>query len=1321
MNRESSVQQISFSLPGYFNAINASIQASETVSISQQFDARSSNSGPVHLFGPNSHFHDGPCDLRVNCVKGFGNPGLSNDGAFNKCSALLTLYPAQINDAPVDWVAKCGLGDENKTLRDEIWKRITDFIGPQPSSQMLDLSGIESTSASNGAQTILPPLPPGPRGIDLSKSTALIRSGQIPSDFSKRFPDLHVLKLASLDITELPSSLDSLDTAFPNLEEFNIDDNHLEMLPHFLPKSLKVLSAANNNLICLPAGIPSSLRDLNVEGNNMDALFLEPELPLRPFHIHFQNLISLNLSNTSINHLPTILPPLLETLKCDSMGLKSLPGTIASLKNLKVLSCAHNWLTTFAPATPLPRALQKVNVTGNAIAPSELRVGGPGLPLPVGCAVDDGGGIISVRRGSLSSKKAPADFRAKLWSLIAADAKSSGSSHDPLPGWICNSNSARETVWSIIIAWLVKGETAAPLDFSIIAKIGELPDLPPTVKTLSLKSCGLLSFPKNFNLAFPNLVKIDLSGNPDLVELPDRLPIYLTDIIAHSCGSVKYIPSTWFDAISELQLPAKPILKLVDLSDCLLLRDFSNITSWPSSLQTLLIMGTSIEEIPKNLPSTLLQLRCGRSVSLKSLDGLNSLKKLTLLSCSDCENLVSLPEDLPPVLEELDCDGCSQMNVLPYGVGDLPFLKTIRANRCALLELPDTIVACSQLEALYASSNKLATLPMLANCRKLERLDVSHNNIFSLLSLPLSLRELDVRGNESMANNIPSAKLPSLLRLFKCDESVARGWLLQSAGTNRLDVMTAAVAQLLRGGVIPRKVGSFSDPTSPVSPGAQTSTESEVGPPSPYAISLIDRALVIAAGYPQLDSLRFLLENGANCLATDTHDPHHQQTTQPAAKASNASSVIKTGVTSSSTAALASGTASSENVSGTGGAMSGISAIYRAIVAGQANAVALLIEWGLKKIKEEEEEEKVKTGSVSSRNPLQVLLETHSPSGLNALHAALCAKQIHPKIIESLVKTGMNLNLTVIATENKSQHAHHQPAATSPIASFVQAAKSVGHAAKAFGGGTQGALSNPASPGLAASGAHMDFGGLTALQIAATFSTPAHATAAGLLLEDGADMSIVDGHGRTALAIAMCSAGLGAGDMVTHFVKNGALPSQSNVIRTIGIRPLAIKALVAAADTAQEDALIVSATTPSPPVLSTLASTGQADAVAALVESNIGPELVNYQNPADSMRTPVFAAITAPSNAVRIIEILAKGEADMNVVDSTTGMSVLEIAIKAAASITGAAKELQRNKALAIVSALVKAGAKITEACTLAAAPLDAAGKNALMRRPAVL
>ena len=59
----------------------------------------------------------------------------------------------------------------------------------------------------------------------------------------------------------------------------------------------------------------------------------------------------------------------------------------------------------------------------------------------------------------------------------------------------------------------------------------------------------------------------------------------------------------------------------------------------------------------------------------------------------------------------------------------------------------------------------------------------------------------------------------------------------------------------------------------------------------------------------------------------------------------------------------------------------------------------------------------------------------------------------------------------------------------------------------------------------------------------------------------------------------------------------------------------------------------------------------------------------------------------------------------------------LETAIKAAAAITGATKELQRNKALAIVAVLVKAGAEVTDACTLAAAPLDAAGKNALMRR----
>ena len=1293
---------ISFSVPGYFNAISASTSASETVSTSQQLDARYTNSGPIHLYGPNgSHFHDGPCDLRVNCVKGFGNPGLSNDGAFNKCSTLLALYPAQINDAPIEWVAKCGLGDENKKLRDEIWKRITAFIGPNPISQTLDLSGIETTSNTlNNTETILPPLPPGPRGIDLSKSTALIRQGQIPLDFSKRFPDLLVLKLASLDITELPSSLDSLDTAFPNLEEFNIDDNHIEILPHFLPKSLKKLSAANNDLACLPAGIPSSLQELNLEGNNMDALFLEPELPLRPFHLHLHNLISLNLSNTSINHLPSTLPPLLETLKCDSMGLRSLPGNIASLKHLKVLSCAHNWLTTFAPATPLPRSLQNVNVSGNAIAPSELRVGGPGLPLPVGCAVDDGGGIISIRRGALSPKKAPAEFRTKLWNLIAAEAKSSGSIPPPLPGWICNSMSAREPVWSIIMSWLVKGETSALLDFSIIAKIGDLPDLPPSVKNLSLQSCGLLSFPKNFNSAFPNLVKIDLSGNFDLIEFPDKLPIYLTDFIANTCESIKSIPSTLFDAISELQLPAKPLLKFIDVSDCRLLKDFSNITTWPSSLQSLLIMGTSIDEVPKNLPSTLLHLRCGRSSELKSLDGLSALKKLTLFSCANCENLASLPEDLPPILEELDCEGCLQLTVLPYGVGDLSFLKTIRANCCALLELPDTIVACSQLEALYASSNKLATLPMLANCRKLEKLDVSHNNIFSLLSLPLSLRELDVRGNESMANNVPSAKLPALLRMFKCDESVARGWLLQAAGTNRLDVMTAAVAQLLRGGVIQRKAGAFAEPTSPVSPSSiQTASETETDPPSQYAISLIDRALVLAAGHAQLDSLKFLLENGANCLATETHD--NQISLQPTKQISGTTlATTKSGPVTTGVTNLV------EGVSGVGSTTSGISAIYRAIIGGHANAVSLLIEWGHKKVKTEEEERK-SSGVISCKNSLQILLETHTSTGLNTLHAALCAKQIHPKIIEALIGTGMDVNLTVISVDTKSHNNHHQPTTSS----LTQGVKHTTQAVKSFGG------AQTSSQVSTVSNANMDFGGLTALQIAATFSTPAHATAAGILLDDGADISVVDSHGRTALHIAMCSAGLGVGDMVTNLVKHGALPSQSNVIRAVGIRPLAIKALVAAANMAQEDALIAAATMPSPPVLSTLASTGQADAVAALVESNIGPELVNYQNPADSMKTPVFAAITAPSNAVRIIEILAKGEADMNVVDSTMGISVLETAIRSAAAIQGATKELQRNKALAIVSALVKAGAKVTESCTLAAAPLDAAGKNALIRR----
>jgi hypothetical protein len=136
--------------------------------------ARPASSGPVvplSALGTAGHWHAGPCELRLACVGGFSadaadaaGASLRAEGAFDKCAALLRLFPDQRADAPPEaWAAAAaraaaarGEPPLPEGLRREIWARVVAFLEASGEAEAREREAREREAREREARAAVP-------------------------------------------------------------------------------------------------------------------------------------------------------------------------------------------------------------------------------------------------------------------------------------------------------------------------------------------------------------------------------------------------------------------------------------------------------------------------------------------------------------------------------------------------------------------------------------------------------------------------------------------------------------------------------------------------------------------------------------------------------------------------------------------------------------------------------------------------------------------------------------------------------------------------------------------------------------------------------------------------------------------------------------------------------------------------------------------------------------------------------------------------------------------------------------------------------------
>ena len=144
----------------------------------------------------------------------------------------------------------------------------------------------------------------------------------------------------------------------------------------------------------------------------------------------------------------------------------------------------------------------------------------------------------------------------------------------------------------------------------------------------------------------------------------------------------------------------------------------------------------------------------------------------------------ALDEPLPASLERLYAAEIS-LAAVPSWIGSLTRLRTLDLGHNVLSSLPDSMAELQALEILYIHDNRLAVLPpWIGSLRSLTYLNVAenglrslpevaglshlielramHNRLTDVPSLPASLRELHLRGNECVSVPAAVRGLPEL-------------------------------------------------------------------------------------------------------------------------------------------------------------------------------------------------------------------------------------------------------------------------------------------------------------------------------------------------------------------------------------------------------------------------------------------------------------------------------------------------------------------------------------------------------------------------------
>lgn len=422
---------------------------------------------------------------------------------------------------------------------------------------------------------------------------------EIPEDAIQKIERLHELNLSGNRIKQLPGGLD-------RLHSLNLSENEMTEIS---PEIIATLATY------------FSLRELNLSKNKI-AEFQDPLKPLTALKVldlsHNElsgvqvslHLDELNLSKNLIPEFPSHLP---DSLKKLNMDFNRMLNVEISFERLESLSIVMNGLACFSSSTRLPN-LKVLNLNMNDL---------PGLP----------------------------DMRIVTPKLEHLSADGNSLEEVPhLPETLIKLSLARNSI-ERLIDFKTETPSLAYLDLAsnCVPDIGKLPH---TIRSLNLSSNRLSVIP---NMDLPSLKKVNLAHN-NLTQVPKLTSSRLKGVVLSGNqletldgfifpkSLVTFIASK--NRIKEIPLSLATLPGLKTLELCwneitrvppeiskstiatlnLSMNPIESLPDLPRSIQTLMVVGCHLKQLPETLASTHLVELCASNNELTSIPYIESLE-----------------------------------------------------------------------------------------------------------------------------------------------------------------------------------------------------------------------------------------------------------------------------------------------------------------------------------------------------------------------------------------------------------------------------------------------------------------------------------------------------------------------------------------------------------------------------------------------------------------------------------------------------------------------------------------------------------------------
>ncbi|XP_033844543.2 LOW QUALITY PROTEIN: PH domain leucine-rich repeat-containing protein phosphatase 2 [Periophthalmus magnuspinnatus] len=564
-------------------------------------------------------------------------------------------------------------------------------------------------------------------------------------------------KIVSQTVSLVDLSCYSLETV-PEYLFYSQDVTHLNLRHNFMTLE------GSGSLINLPRF--SQLKSLNLSHNRLGVF---PECVCDVLSLN-----ELNLSCNNLHTIPSQIGNLLryETLFLDGNHLDFLPEELGSLSQLNSLGLSFNNFSQIPAVLEKLSGVDKLAMAGNRVETLQL------------CTLS------------------------RINHLKNIDLR--------LNGLQCVKNDSLEVV-SQVTQLDLRDNRLASLDLSSISNLEILHCQRNQLGMLTISGFTLRMLNASSNCLttisiypVPNLLThLDLSQN--LLEyLPDWVcdcrKIEMVDI-AHNLLSE--LPSRLLSSLSlrKLLVGNNHLLRVPDLLDHI-------------PLESLDLQHNKLSSLPESL-------FC-KALNLKYLNlSANALE--TIPSCSQSEESLSTLQELYLTGNNLNenCGsvlvGHQNLRVLhiaynqflsfpPSKLSKLELLEELNLSGNKLQTIPSTVSSCKKLHTLIAHSNDINVFPEILSLPEIKLVDLSCNQLTEIQlpeSLPPTLQELDLTGNNSLTLEPKALNLFSHITTLKIDQKSITTGELQSTSTpwnhgfsetrgqrNKLCVSVLAVDQL---------------------------------------------------------------------------------------------------------------------------------------------------------------------------------------------------------------------------------------------------------------------------------------------------------------------------------------------------------------------------------------------------------------------------------------------------------------------------------------------------------------------------------------------